>query len=696
MTCTLLFEVGTEELPPSELPVVLATLQDLPARLLGEARLAFDAIRVFATPRRLAIVVTGLADAQAAEAKTVIGPPRKAAFDASGKPTRAAEGFARSQGVSVEHLITVATDRGEYLAVERREAGRPAAEILPGLLEGLPFSLPFAKQMRWGDGDVRFSRPIRWVVALLDARVLSLSVAGVPAGRITYGHRFLRPGPIELAVAGAREYVETLLAASVIPDVAERRAAIRRAVDAAAAGLGHRAVIDEPTLETVLHLVETPAAIVGSFAPSYLDLPREVVETPIRHHQRCFVVEDAGGRLVPCFVAVSNMPGADPAEIRRGNERVIRARLADADFYFREDLETPPEARLARLAGMIFQERLGTLHEKTGRLVALVEHLAKAAPKVESGGLRRAALLAKSDLASGMVREFPELEGLIGEEYARRAGEPPAVARAIREHYLPRAADGALPVSLEGALLAIADKADTIVGCIGVGLMPTGSQDPYALRRQAQGVLQIAMARGGEIALSLGALVDRALDLLAAKLTEPAVPTRERVLEFFRARLATILVARGARPDVVEAALASGFDEPAQVLRRVDALGALIGRPDWEPLVITFKRTINILPAGFQGEPDPERCVHPAERRLREATEAARGPVEAALGAGDYAEALRHLATLRPAVDAFFDAVMVMDKDPAIQANRLALLRAIADLLLPVADLRKIQAAPPA
>lgn len=691
MSATLLFEVGCEELPPSELPAVLAVLGDNAARDFGQARLAYETLTVHASPRRLALFAGGLADRQPSQRTTVTGPPKKAAFDAAGKPTKAAEGFARSQGVAVEQLTTIRTERGEYLAVDRLEEGRPASEVLPDVLSRLVATLPFAKQMRWGDGEMRFSRPVRWVVALLDDVVLPVSVMGVPAGRVTYGHRFLHPSAVTLAHAG--EYVPKLEAARVLVDVDRRRTLIRDAVAAAAADLGHRAVVDGSTLETVVHLVEWPAAVVGSFSKDFLDLPRQVVETPIRHHQRCFVMETADGRLVPHFIAVSNMPGADPVEIRRGNERVIRARLADADFYFREDLKSTPDARTDLLAGMVFQDRLGTLREKTDRIVGLVAHLATVASAVDAKALGRAAHLVKSDLASGMVREFPELEGVIGEEYALRAGEPSAVAGAIREHYLPRSADGALPESLEGAVLSIADKVDTIAGCIGVGLMPTGSQDPYALRRQAQGVVNIAIAFGDRLRLSLDAVVRRALELLAAKLTEPADTTRERVLEFFRVRLATILVGRGARADVVDAVLASGFDEPAQVVKRVEALTTLMQRDDWDPLVVTFKRTINILPPGFSGRPDPARFVHAAERGLHDATAACREPVAAALRAGDYAQALTRLAGLRPSVDAFFDAVMVMDRDPAVRDNRLALLRDLAELLLPVADLRKIQAA---
>lgn len=669
--------------------MVLQGLEEATRSLLGDARLACGGLRVYATPRRLAVCVGQLAGQQPGRRVRVTGPPRKAAFDAEGQPTRAAEGFARSQGVALDQLAVVLTDRGEYLAVEREEAGQPAREVVPELLERLAASFPFARQMRWGEGDFRFVRPVRWVVALLDAEVLPVTVAGVRAGRVTYGHRFLSPHPIDLA--HACEYVDRLEGAVVLPEVAGRRDRIRREVESAAAARGVRAVVDDGTLETVVHLVEYPMAIAGSFPESYLGLPREVVETSIRRHQRCFTVEDSGGALAPGFVAVSNLPGCDPAEIRHGNERVIRARLADADFYFQDDLKHTPEDRLPLLGAMVFQERLGSQLEKTERLVALATYLSSRLLVQAPEPVVRAARLAKSDLASGMVREFPELQGIIGEEYALRAGEPRAVARAIREQYLPRSADDELPGSIEGAILAIADKVDTVVGCVGVGLTPTGSQDPYALRRQSQGVIQIVLER--QCALSLGALVDRALELLGPKVTEPMAVTRERVLGLFRVRLATTMTARGVRADVVDAVLAQGFDEPLRAIQRAEALTTLMGRPDWEPLAVAFKRAINILPARPIGPVDPSRFVDEAERRLHRETSALRPRVVRALERGDYATALTELASLRSAVDQFFEAVMVMDADPKIQENRLGLLKAIADLVLPVADLRKIHAA---
>jgi glycyl-tRNA synthetase beta chain len=683
----LLVEVGTAELPPSELPDVLAKLDDGVGKFLRDLRLPFGSVQTFATPRRLAIAVTDLADVQTSATTVVTGPPVKAGFDASGAPTKAAEGFARAQGVSVAALTRVTTERGEYLAVERAEPSQPAAAILPDALARFIIALPFVKKMRWGDGDIRFVRPIRWLVALLDDAVLPLQIGDVVAGRTTYGHRFLGgQKAIELATADADAYTAALEAAGVIADVERRRAQVlaecRKVVPAP-----NRVVEDEATLRATVHLVEMPFGIVGRFPEQYLALPREVVQIPIQHHQRWLTVETPDGALAPMFVATSNVPDTRGA-IRSGYERVIRARLADADFYFRSDLRMKPEERVSLLGGIVFQERLGTLREKTDRLVALVATLADATG-VDAGTVRRAAFLAKSDLASGVVREFPELQGVIGGHYARLAGEPPAVARAIAEQYLPRSADDRVPDSIEGAVLGIADRVDSVVGCLGVGLLPRGSEDPYALRRQAQAVVQIAILK--RVALDLPAVVSRALELLAPKLTESPDITRTRVLDLFRTRIESVLAAQGYRRDVVEAVVTSGADDPANAAARAAAITACMERGDWDAVVIAFKRVINILPEHPRDDPDPRLFVDEAERRLYEAINAQQPLFMRAVASGDYAEAFATIAALRPGIDAFFAAVLVMASDAAIRDNRLALLGRIGRPMLKLADLRKIQ-----
>lgn len=691
MSADFLFELGTEEMPAGELPGALAALAAQAPELLGAARLPFAAVEAFATPRRLTLLVRGLADRQTKATRQVIGPPAGRAFDPAGKPTQAAIGFARAQEVPVTELRRVQTERGEYVAAVREIPGEPVERVLPDLLERLIAGLPFSKQMRWGQGEARFVRPIRWVLALYGDRPIPLTLYGVPATATSLGRRFLAPEPFPVASVG--DYLERLAARHVVLDPAARRARIREQVVEAARKAGGTPVLDPELLETITFMVESPQAILGRFPEGYLRLPRALIETPIRHHQRCVPVE-AQGRLLPVFITVSNLPTEDPAvleTIRRGNERVVRARLADADFYFREDQKVPLAERVPALRGVVFQERLGTLHDKTQRLIALVEPLAAGLGGSERVEARRAATLAKADLLTGSVREFPELQGFMGGEFALASGESPAVAQAIREQYLPRAAGDRLPASRLGAILGAADRFDSIVGCLGVGLVPSGSEDPYALRRQAQGLVAICLDI--PLRLSLGALIERALDLLADRLVEARDAVLERALDFLRGRLLAALVDRAIQPDVAEAVLASGFDDPHQALLRARALMGFLARPDFEPLLVTFKRVVNILPPGFEGRVDPGAFAEAEEGELYGAFLERRERVVAALAGEAYEEALGELAALRPPVDRFFTGVMVMVPDLRLQQNRLALLAEIGALLLAVGDLRRLQAA---
>lgn len=691
MTADLLFELGTEEMPAAELPEALAALRAQAPALLEAERLGFAAVEAFATPRRLALLVRGLADRQTAETRRAIGPPAARAFDQAGNPTQAAIGFARAQGIPVAELRRVQTERGEYVAAVREIPGEPLERVLPDLLERLLAALPFSKQMRWGQGEARFVRPIRWVLALYGGRPLPLTLRGVEATATSHGHRFLAPGPFP--VTSVEGYLQGLAARHVLLDPERRRAVIQEQVAEAAHAAGGTPVLDARLLETLTYMVEAPEAVLGRFPEGYLKLPRALLETPIRHHQR-FVPVEADGRLLPVFVAVSNLPTEAPAVLeamRRGYERVVRARLADADFYFREDQKVPLAERVPALRGVIFQERLGTLYDKTQRLVALVDSLAAGVGEADREAARRAALLAKADLLTGSVREFPELQGFIGGEFALASGEPQAVAQALREQYLPRVAGDRLPASILGAVLSVADRLDSVVGCLGVGLVPTGSEDPYGLRRQAQGLVAICLDT--PLRLSLGALTDRALDLLADRLTEGREAVRERALEFLRGRLLAALLDRGIRPDVAEAALASGFDDPHQALLRARALMGFLARPDFEPLLITFKRVVNILPPGFEGRVDPGAFVEAEEGELHGAFLARRERVVAALRGEAYEAALAELAALRPHVDRFFTGVMVMVEDLRLQQNRLALLAEIGTHLLAVGDLRRLQLA---
>jgi len=684
----LLFEVGTEELPPSELGRARQHYLQEAKRLFAEARLeVLSGFSVYSTPRRLALMARRLAERQADLVREVIGPAKVVAYDKDGRPTRAAEGFARAQGVSVSDLLVTRTDRGEYLAARVQEGGRATVEVLLDLLPKVLLSIPWRKQMRWDETDLRFVRPIRWMACLYGGEVVPVRMGSTVASNFTHGHRFLDPGPHRLLEASA--YLAILREARVEPEVQLRRERIRKAVEQEAAREGGGPVIDGSLLEAVADLVEWPTAITGGFPPEYLDLPREVIITPMQHHQRYFPIESpVDGTLLPRFVAISNMEVADPSVIRSGYERVLKARLADAAFYFRQDLAITLEDRLPRLEQVVYQERLGTLAQKARRLAALGRWVAESVQPELLDVVERAALLAKVDLVTGMVREFPELEGIMGGEYARRGGEPESVARAMQEHYLPRFAGDRLPQSLAGAIVSVADRMDAVVGCLGVGVIPTGSEDPYGLRRRAAGAVMILM--DFPIRVSLAALVDQTVEGLDLALTESKTATRDRSIEFLRGRLATGLQERGIPADVVEAVLASGFDDPAAALKRAHAVTAFRARPDFESLLIAFKRVVNILPAGFSGTVDPGRFQDPAERALFEALAGRRGRIEEALAREAYETALEEIAALRPWVDQFFTAVLVMAEDRALQQNRLALLAEIARLLLPVADLRRL------
>jgi glycyl-tRNA synthetase beta chain len=684
----LLFEIGTEEIPSEYLPAALTDLAATAKRLLAEERLAFDAVRTLATPRRLVLVAEGLAEAQEDRVRQVVGPTKAVAYDAQGNPTRAAQGFARAQGVPVEQLQVRALERGEYVVAVVEERGVKAVDLLPGLLVRLLGQLSFPKFMRWGNGTVRFVRPIRWMLALYGGRLLEFTVDGVPSGNKTYGHRFLSPRSAR--VHGFAEYLETLERKHVIVDQDRRRDLVKQLAAEAAATVGGAPLLDPDLVETVTHLVELPTVVCGSFKPEFLGLPREVVITPMRKHQRYFPVVDAKGNLLPHFVAISNMRAKDMDLIREGNERVLRARLTDAEFFYREDRKVPLADRVPALQGVVFQERLGTVLDKVDRVEALAAHLAEAAgpDPAPAAKARRAARLCKADLATTMVKEFPELQGIMGAEYARLSGEDAEVARAIEEHYRPRFAGDAVAGSTLGAIVALADKLDTLAGCFGIGVTPTGAGDPFALRRAALGVVVTLLDR--KLAIPLAPAVRRALALLGPRCTRPTADVEGEVMEFLRGRLHTVLQERGIAADLADAALAAGIDNVPDAARRAEALMGLRKEPDFAELAVTFRRVVNILPPGFSRPVNPQQFVESAERALHGQTEGLRAEVTPMLAAGEYLRALRHIAALRPVVDMFFDEVLVMAEDANLRENRLALLAEVAQLFARIADFTRI------
>jgi glycyl-tRNA synthetase beta chain len=691
----LLFEVGTEELPAGAVEPAVEQLRTLVLSGLDRARLGHGAARTFATPRRLAVLVEAVEARSPDVTRQALGPPVKAAFGPDGAPTKAATKFAEAQGVAVSALRRVQTPKGEYLAAEVTEPGRAASALLPGILGAAVHGIEFKKSMRWGDVEQTFARPVQWLLALHGQEVVPVVFADVKSGRMTLGHRFLSPGPHP--VAHPRDYPGLLERAQVMAEVALRKERIRSEAAEAARKAGGRIRDDEALLDEVTELVEWPTALLGSFEKRHLDLPPEVLVQEMTSHQRYFPVVDAGGKLLPRFVAISNTPVRDAALSLRGYERVLRSRLTDGRFFFDEDRKVPLASRVLALERVVWQGKLGTYAEKVGRIRLLAAALTRAVGRPELlGVVDRAALLAKADLTTGMVGEFPELQGVMGREYALASGEPPAVAQAIADHYLPRGASDPVPADDPGALVGMADRLDTLAGLFALGKPPTASADPFGLRRACLGVVHLVLGRGYR--LSLGEAVDQALDGVGKKLGLGAAQiaeARAQLLEFFRGRLRALWADR-ARADVVEAVLAAGFDDLRQARGRLDAFAQVVGAPDFTPLAIAFKRVANIVEkqgSDVSPEPaDPRLFQEPSETALAQAARRASTEVHRALAAEDAPAALAAARRLKGPVDVFFDQVLVMTDDRPLRENRLRLLREVAQVFAPLADLSRIQA----
>jgi glycyl-tRNA synthetase beta chain len=690
---TLLLEIGTEEIPAGYIDPALAALSATLVQKLDEARVSHGEVRSLGTPRRLAVIVEDLAPRQKPLVSEITGPPRNVAYDSDGRPTMAAVKFAEKAGVPVERLKVKSTPKGDYLSAVITEPGVATTTFLKGILPAVILATPFPKSMRWADLAISFARPIVSILALYGKSVVGFEVGTIRSGRTTCGHRFMHPAKIK--INDPSEYREALRAAYVVVDAAERRDVIATSIAKAAESVGGRILPDEDLLATVTHLVEFPAVTVGRFAEEYLELPDEVLITAMRVHQKYFAVADAAGRLRPNFIAVSNTPARDMAVVARGLERVLRARLEDAKFFYRTDKAIPLDHLAEKLKNVLFQAQLGSIHAKTERIGRLAVFLAE-----RTGGdpqavqlNRRAAQLCKADLVSHMVGEFPKLQGVMGRVYAKLQGEPTEVAAAIEEHYRPVSSGAALPQSTVGALLALADKLDTICGCFHAGLLPTGAADPYALRRQAIGILQILRARN--ITLPLGMLVEAGLEPFEPGRTAAASETGTKVCAFFESRMASIMAEDGFDKDTVAAVLGVGLKDVPAAWRRVDALQQLKDKPDFEPIAVSFKRVVNIIrrAEGFVPRTVEEGLLaHPSESGLLAAYRAVHGQVQDDLSRGRYAEALARVATLRPPVDTFFDDVMVMAEDAQIRQNRLSLLALIAGLFDTFADFSKLSA----
>ncbi|MCK4547074.1 MAG: glycine--tRNA ligase subunit beta [Candidatus Eisenbacteria sp.] len=690
MAKDLVIEIGTEEIPASYIPPALKQLERGLAETLAKERLSCRGLWTGATPRRLVIRAEQLAERQEDVTVEVAGPPKARAFDEEGKPTKAAIGFARGQGVDVGDLQVKKLPRGEYVVATVKHKGRPVTEILGQAFPDLVMGLEFPRTMRWRPGPFRFARPIRWILALLGEDVIPMEIAGLGADRITRGHRFLSPGSITVGSAG--HYMEALEGASVLLDPEVRKARILEQIESLARERGGRVHADKELMDEVLYLMEYPTSVCGAFDASFLELPPEVVVTAMKEHQKYFAVEGEDGRLLPYFIAVGNSGPEAAEEVRLGNERVLEARLGDARFYWQEDLKTRMDEKVETLSKVVWQEKLGTMLEKTGRIEALSRHLAAGFPPEVEEAAARAAHLCKADLVTEMIRdgkEFTKLQGIMGREYARVSGESEEVATAIAEHYLPRYADDGVAGTLPGAIVGIADKIDTIVGCFGVGLIPSGSQDPYGLRRQGLGVVRTVIER--ELRVDLSGLIGRARDLYGDRLGEDAVSLGERVLDFFRTRMDTYLGDRGFRHDEIDAVLSLYCDDPIDAQARVEALRGFRENEEFHGLIVGFKRVRNII-KGVGDLPNLQKGMlsEDSEKKLHASVLTAGKNIAPLLEEQNYTQALKLLVMLRARIDDFFDRVMVMVEDTGLRNNRLALLREVESLFMGVADFSKI------
>ena len=692
-TADLLFEIGTEEIPAGYVPPALTQLREIATESLTNHRIPFSEIETLGTPRRITLSIKDLKTLQESGETEVVGPPKRIAYDENGEPTKAAIGFAKTQGVELSALRIVETERGEYIAASKLEKGIAVQEVLQTLLPEWIEELRFPKTMRWETKSeeprafARFARPIRWLVALLGDEVINCTYGAAHAGRVTYGHRSLHPDPITLTSANLDTYVEALRAVDVIVGPNERREAIKKQVTSILKAEGNLPKLDDELLDTVNYLVENPQPIIGNFSESHLELPPEVLITAMKKHQRYFPMWKSESELAAKFITISNGTDGNFDGVQHGNERVLRARLNDAEFFYKEDQKTSLADKVERLGAVIFHAKLGSLLDKAERIKALVQFISKEPQVAETttAHAERAAWLCKADLTTQMVIEFPSLQGITGSYYAQNSGEPEPVATAIAEHYQPLGADTPLPETEVGALLAIADKLDTIVGYFGIEERPTGSQDPYSLRRHALGTIRILQDR--QFLLSLDAVVEKAISLYTVALADD---TKTSTLSFIKERLRVILQTQQYAPDLTDAVLAVGDVNVIDILKRASALAEFRLTPNFEDVYNALNRVLRILPPSAPETVDATLLQDDAEKRLNACLIDAEPNFKQSIQERDYAKLLIQLATLQPAIDAFFDDVLVMAEEPALRTNRLALLNRIGQNIYAIADLTKI------
>ncbi|CAM3116728.1 glycine--tRNA ligase subunit beta [Paenibacillus lupini] len=691
MAKDLLLEIGLEEVPARFVRGAMNQLKEKAVKWLADSRIPHEAVEVFGTPRRIALYVQGVEEKQADVNEQVKGPSRKIALDDQGNWSKAALGFARSQGVEPEQFFFQELAGVEYVYANKSSVGTDTASVLPEGLTNLITSMSFPKNMRWGSYELKFIRPIKWLIALFGQDIIPLEITNVVSGNVSRGHRFLGD---ETVVSTPAEYKERLREQYVIVDVVEREQLIVSQIKELAKEKNWEIAIKEDLLEEVLFLVEYPNVLYGTFDPAFLNIPQEVLITSMREHQRYFPVLNAEGQLQPFFVTVRNGDRTSIENVAKGNEKVLRARLSDAKFFYEEDQKLAINDALAKLENIVYHEELGTVADKVRRIRTTADLLAAklGVDADTAAAASRAADICKFDLVTQMVYEFPELQGIMGEDYARKAGESELVAKAINEHYQPRFAGDRAPASVVGAIVSLADKMDTIAGCFSIGIIPTGSQDPYALRRQASGIVQIILAQG--LDLKLTDLFDAALAVHTERgMKRGEDEIRKDLNDFFALRVKNVLSEQANRYDVVDAVMATGFNDLRITVERASLINELTSgneRSEFKLTIDAFNRVCNLASKAESRVVNPSLFEEAAEVALYEQWQKAHPAVASAIAEGDIASALANLSSLKEAITAYFDSVMVMAKDDAVRNNRLASLAVIADDITAIADFSKL------
>ena len=684
MNKKLLFEIGTEEIPARFIAKTKADMKGYLEKTLKELHIEYKSIELKCTPRRFVVVIDELAENQATVEEELKGPPKKIAFDENNNPSKALLGFLKGKDISPEEVYFKTVGKDEYAHIKLTKEGQAVKGLLKDIFEGMIKSTTFPKSMRWGGKNIRFVRPIRYFVCLMDEEVIDFEIEGIKTGNITKGHRFL--GSSEIVINTPDEYEAKLKENFVILDDEQRKALILEQCKAVADSLGGTLMMDEDLLEEVNYIVEYPTAFYGEFDESYLSLPKEAIITPMKEHQRYFPVLDADGKLLNKFITVRNGDSYEIDNVKRGNEKVLDARLSDALFFYHEDTKKPLEAYVERLDTIVFQQKLGTILDKTKRIQNLSEKIAKALA-LTLPNLDRAAYLSKADLTTAMVFEFTELQGIMGRYYANLSNEPSEVAEAIYEHYLPRFAGDELPSTNEGIILALSDRLDSVAGFFAIGIQPTGSQDPYALRRQALGILNIMMEK--KLDVRLFDLLDLALENFDFEDMDKQ-SVKSDLMSFFELRLKNLFTDMGIRYDVVDAIINIEDSNPFDLLIRAKDLDAWVKNNSVTEALQTFSRISNISKEAIAGKVDEALFAHDSEAKLNTAYNSIKAEVEAMLARREYVKALELLISIKDSVDAFFDSVMIMDENMDIRANRLAMLSNIRTTMESVADLSKI------